>query len=65
MSGIRCKESENEVTLSFITPGRRNVTVIFAKKGPLSGQIRIESDDKLLLDENLTDKIQEQAGFLF
>ena len=65
LSDIRCGESEKGVKLSFTTPDRRNVTVSFAKEGRLSGRIRIESGGKILLDEQLTGKIQKQGGYLF
>ena len=65
LADIRCRETGSEAEVSFVTPDQRTVTVSFSKTGRISGRIRIGKDGKSLCDEQFTERIQEQGGYLF
>ena len=65
LANIRCRETDSEAEVSFVTPDQRTVTVSFSKTGRISGRIRIGKDGKSLCDEQFTERIQEQGGYLF
>jgi hypothetical protein len=65
LSEIRCEETAAAAEVAFTTAEGRKITVSFGKTGYLSGWIRIEKEGKILLEEQLTQLIQKQAGFLF
>lgn len=62
MSPAQVRADGETVELTF-SAGARQVRLVFAARGPVGGAIRIQRENHILADRQLTETVMPQAGF--